>query len=195
MHTVQLMLIDASNIDTTDRAQVERYIEAALQDFPESSAWFDWWAVGGRWEDYLKETVGPMVWPNQLDSPVALKLTRDNWPMAIKLLGGALGQQGAEVATYVKRLKELNVDLNDYILNLEPLPESNDNWCIPYYIHNIFKIKQGEWTSDSGYADLTNWQEAKPGLLLEYLKNPTTSTDRWNENIEKYALVVVDFHF
>jgi hypothetical protein len=195
MHVGQLVLVSAENIDITNRDEVNRYTEMQLSnDDQVTDNWWDWCSVGGRWEDYLKETISSMIWPNQLDSPVALKLTRDNWPMAIKLLEKAIEQRAMAVVEYVSQLKALNIDLNEYILNFEPLPKDKDSTWVPYYIRNIFSIKHGDWGPESAYVDTTNWMNASPERLLDYLKNPTMADDDWDEQIENYALVVVDFH-
>jgi len=192
MHTVQIVLTDVEDVDIADRGSLERHMNSALLQENEGSYWWDWWAVGGRWEDYLKETIGPMIWPNQLESPVAIKLTKDNWPLAIKLLEDAIEHQARSVMQYVDEIKESGVDLNDYILNFNT---EITGWKIPYCIKNIFAIKTGDWTPDSGYVDATNWMDASPNRLLNYLKDPENAKDDWDGRIEDYALVVVDFHF
>lgn len=192
MHTVQLVLINAENIDITDRGQVERYTEAELTNENQGSYWWDWFAIGGRWEEHLQEQVGSMVWPNALDSPVALKLTKDNWPLAIKLLEKTQEYRAGHLIQYVKELEELEIDLNDYILNLN---SEADNWKVQYCIKNIFALKTGDWTPDSGYVDTTNWMDASLERLLKYLKDPENNRDAWDGQIENCALVVVDFHF
>jgi len=191
MHVVQLVLIDAEGIDITNRGEVDRYTEMQLTNEEQSDYWWDWFAIGGRWEDYLQETIGSTIWPNPLDSPVALKLTKDNWPSAIKLLEKTMEYRARELLGMVKELKDTGVDLNEYILNLNT---EIDDWKIPYYIRNIFALKNGDWTPDSGYVDATNWMNASPERLLNYLKDPENSKDGWDGQIENYALVVVDFH-
>jgi hypothetical protein len=192
MHVVQLVLIDAEGIDVTNRGEVDRYTEMQLTNEEQTiDYWWDWFAIGGRWEDYLQETIGSTIWPNPLDSPVALKLTKDNWPLAIKLLEKTMEHRARELLGMVKELKDTGVDLNEYILNLNT---EIDDWKIPYYIRNIFALKNGDWTPDSGYVDATNWMNASPERLLNYLKDPENSKDGWDGQIENHALVVVDFH-
>ena len=190
MHTVQLVLIQCKDQDLKDMADLTDKVETNLDSIG-NDRWWDWWQIGGRWEDYLKEQIAPMIWPESLESPVALRLTKDNTQMALKLLKIAKDQQDVRLLSYISTLKRMGVDLNEYILTTEP---DEEGWQIPGYIRDIFAIRNGDWSYDSGFVDCVRWGSAKVGDLINYLENPEEAKNHWDLDIENYALVVVDFH-
>jgi len=171
--------------DLTDR--VETNLDSLGNDH-----WYDWWQIGGRWEGYLKEQIESMVWPDQLESPVALRLTKDNKQMALKLLKIAQEQQVKYLLSSIQELKDTGVDLNDYIFNLNT---HDEDWKISHSIQSIFSLKTGNWSYESGFVDCTRWGSARVGDLINYLEKPDEAINYWDLDIENYALVVVDFHF
>jgi len=190
MHTLQIVLVDTSEVE--DEKDMQAIVKATNWGLPEDS-WSDWWEVGGRWQDYLTETVGKKIWPNQLENPVAIKLKEENLDVAKELLKEVIKLQAETVIELVDDLKKTNVDLNKYLLEFD---NSIDNWQIPYLIKSILNMKEGTWNYNSRYFDSTQWSSGtNPKALLDYLEDPENNKDLWCGEINKYSLVVVDFHF
>lgn len=204
MHVMHIAAVlyegTAEQFKTLDAQDLELMTTAGIETV--GAGWSDWWAVGGRWDDYLTAKFSKRIWPNPWENRNAILLTPDNIEYAIEVLEEVSGWQAEAANLQLNDSKEFWSYLNglDNPLDAHTSPRNPVSYKA-WSMQRLVQLVAGEWCPDSHFLD-THMGVGSPHDLLEALKNPE-STDPTNAWVSKrnpdgsypLVLIVVDLHY
>ena len=189
MHSMQLMLLHLDDVEITDNKRIEHRVESILDGARNEANydWFDWWAIGGRWDHWLTEKTSKDIWPNQLESRTAIQLTPDNKLVVLKLLDEVDNYMKEALEEHIKYISEHSLTLEDYLKSEDIRPSDHFSWRV----RKALDIKDNEWGFESTFVDSQHWFTSSTAALRKALAGEEKVYDY---PLEEFALVVIDFH-
>jgi hypothetical protein len=181
LHLDDVAIIDSNRIEH----RVENVLSTAQNELDFN--WFDWWAVGGRWEHWLTETLSKDIWPNQLESRTAIQITEENKRLVLKLLDEVDDIKDQNLERYITQIVDNPLTLVEY-LREKDIPKSNH---FSWRVRQALNIKDNDWGFESVFVDSEHWYTASTDDLRTAING---SENLYDNPLEEYALVVVDFH-
>jgi hypothetical protein len=185
---MQLLLLHLDDVAIVDTRAIEEKVDRVLSTAQHDSNfdWFDWYAVGGRWQDWLTEKTRKDLWPDQLENPNAIQITPENKKIVLNLLDEVDDIRKNTLDTYIEKILEDPQTLEEYLRSDEETRHSQ----FTYRVVQALAIKDNDWTYESSFIDTENWYTSSTSTLRQAI----AGDNKYGANIEEYALVVIDFH-
>jgi hypothetical protein len=171
MHVSQIILVQNEDFEKNDPefdpSEVASLADSQLTDYA-NSYWFDWFEVGGRWDNSVVE--GNVL--RYTDNPEKFEA----------VLAEYLGYRKAEMLSLLEGAGGKENEIASLVENYDP---NAGGWKMEVFrLKKLLEVLENDWTCDSAVYDLEYGSADLSGFRERVAKNP-----------ENQYLVVVDFHF